>query len=70
LGNNKEWEMPKRRKSGDKICGNCRQRKAISYINGKFKYASDHPLCMRCYQAEVDRNRKIEEIPDQDEVQG
>lgn len=47
--------MPRPRRH---LCRACLQHPAGYFTRfGKFKAASDHPLCMRCYRSERDRLR-------------
>ena len=46
------------------LCIECNQRRA-GYLDwrGKFKAATDHPLCVRCYRATMDRARALARFP-------
>lgn len=48
-------EEPVLRQNRRHICRNCKQRKAIFCINGRWKADSKHELCTRCYRSVRDR---------------
>ena len=46
------------------LCVACRQKRALYRgARGKLKGRRDHPLCQRCYQSEVDRDRARRLLP-------
>ena len=52
-------------RSADRYCCSaCHQNRAL-YITrtGRIKARKDHPLCQRCYQSELDRQRASTLLP-------